>query len=147
MAMFDSLLQLCNGKEIKTAFNTDAIDFRQAHPTTGAGAQPLYLNLVFPEDGAGTGSVTFALQDSANGSDDWKDVTSITIVGTDCKGTAPRAMALPITHRRYLRLATTLSQSAAITKGKVTAFINDGYGLPIQDKKQGVEFFKDATVD
>lgn len=144
MAMYDALLVFCKDKEIKAAFQSDAIDFRQTHPTSGA--LQLFLNLSFPVNGAGTGSVTFTLQDSADGSSDWKDVLGFTLAATACTGDSPQAVTLPVKHRRYLRLATTLSSGAAITAGKVTAFINDGYDLIPLDKKQGVTYFPDATA-
>lgn len=142
--MYDALLVFCKEKEIKTAFQSDAIDFRQTHPTSGA--TNLFLTLAFPVDGAGTGNVTFTLQDSADGSADWKDVLDFTLAATACTGKSPQAISLPIKHRRYLRLATTLSQSAAITAGKVTAYVSDGFDLMPQDKPQGVTYFPDATA-
>lgn len=145
MAMFDYLLLLCEAKPFKTAFQSDGIDFRQKHPTTGANATPLFLNIVFPEDGAGTGDVTFALQHSDDGSSDWSDLFSVTVKGADCKSASPQMATLPITHKRFVRLSVTPGSGAALTAGKVTAAISDGYDLPPQQAKQGVEFFADAT--
>lgn len=142
MAMFDLSLLLAENKEIKSAFTSDAIDFRQPRPTTGASANPFYVVIAATEQGAGTGTVAFTLQDSADGSSDWQDVASVSVAPAALVPASTAAFAMPITHRRYVRFKIAPASGASITAGKVTAYINEGFELMPREKREGVEWYK-----
>lgn len=144
MAMFDLELLLAEKKALGTAFESDAIDFKQEHPTTGANGGKLYLCVTFPVKAAGTGSVSFKIQDSADGTS-FADVAALTVDVADLSDGFPVALPMPLVHKRYVRLATELGTGASITAGQVTAYIGDGYELMPSAKKEGLEYFKDAT--
>lgn len=146
MAMFDLSLLFCTEKEFKTAFQTDAIDCRQESPTTGANASPFYLVLSFPTAGAGTGSVSFTLQDSADGSTGWRDVVGFTGAVAELTPSGPMALAMPVKHRRYVRLSVAPASGASITAGKVTAFINENYTLLPTARREGSEWYADNSI-
>ena len=135
--MLDLKLVLCENKSLASAITSDTLDLVQEKPDTGT--YPMFIVLLFPTAGTGAGStnaVTFKIQDSADGSTDWKDVAlTPAIGGQDCKGFM--VMPMPIKHRRYVRLASTV---AGTVTGNVTAYMSDQYPIDVDYKMQGYEW-------
>ena len=135
--MFDLSMQLCANKSIATAITSDAYDFGQEKPNSGAWASPIYLVVHPTVAGTGTGTtnaVTFILEDSADGST-FAPVASLGAVpGADIKHDL--ALSLPVRHRRYVRLKTSVTGTVT---GTVTAYLSNGYSLPMDVKKGGID--------
>lgn len=135
--MLDLKLVLCENKSLASAITSNTLDLVQDKPDTGT--YPMFIVMLFPTAGTGAGStnaVTFKIQDSADGTTDWKDVAlTPAIAGQDCKGSM--VMPMPMKHRRYIRLVSTV---AGTVTGNVTAYMSDQYPIEVDYKMQGYEW-------
>ena len=139
----DKLLELCNAQAAGTALTGTAIDLKQEHPNLGSMTPP-FVMIITPAAVAGTAPITFNLQDSADGSSDWKTIATTTITADDF--TEQAVVPLPVQHRRYLRLATTVDTSSSKTAtGTFSAVLNNVYELKRTAKVEGFEIVK--TID
>lgn len=138
MACFDLEMQLCAAKSIATAITSDAYDFGQPAPNSGAWADPIYL--VIHPTVAGTGTeaatngVTFSIDDSDDGSDFTSILTLPAMAGADVKEDI--VIPLPVKHRQHVRLSSTIK--GTIT-GTIDAYLTTSFGLPNQYKKVGID--------
>ena len=144
MACFDLEMQLCAAKSIATAITSDAYDFGQEAPNSGAWADPIYLVIHPTVAGTGTGAdtngVTFAIEDSADNSAFATILSLPAMAGADVKEDV--VVPLPVKHRQYVRLKTTVK--GTIT-GTIDAYLATSFGLPNQYKKVGIDIV--PTVD
>lgn len=135
--MMDKQLVFCEAHAGTATFQSDAIDFGHDYPSTGLNDTPLYV-VVQGTGMAGTGTLTVAVQDSADGSTDWQPVLSSgALNAATLNGGA--AIPMPLKHRRYVRLNVTASTTAP-TAGTVTAFLSDAINVPMSIPKVGIEF-------
>lgn len=140
--MFDAGMILCEGKSIATAITSESYDFGQAAPASGAYADPIVV--VVQAKGATTGagssnSVTFKIQDSDNDSTFADVLTLPAVPGEDVA--AGLVIPLPIKHRRYVKLVTTVTGTVT---GTIDAWLSNGYTLPMSHAKQGIEIVQTA---
>lgn len=144
MACFDLEMQLCSARSIAAAITSDAYDFGQPAPNSGAWADPIYL--VIHPTVAGTGTeaatngVTFSIDDSDDGSDFTSILTLPAMAGADVKEDI--VIPLPVKHRQHVRLSSTVK--GTIT-GTIDAYLTTSFGLPNQYKKVGIDIV--PTVD
>lgn len=110
--VYDELLSLAENKGLGTAITGTAIDLGQEKPGLGILKPPFYA-LLFTSGATGAGTVTFKIQDSDDNST-FADVSSFTL--TASKIPQNMAVPLPLQHKRYVRLVTTVS---ATTDNKV----------------------------
>lgn len=141
--VYDELLSLAENKGLGTAFTGTAIDLGQEKPGLGALKPPFYA-LLFTSGATGAGSVTFKIQDSDDNSA-FADVSSFTLTASNI----PQNMAvpLPLQHKRYVRLVTTVS---ATTDNKVEgtlvkAVLHNEFELVRNIKAVGFDIL--ATID
>ena len=140
--MVDLEMKLCSAKSVATTFTSDAYDFRQVAPNSGAWADPVVVVIHPTKAGTGAGasnSVTFVVEDSENGSSYATLVQSAAIPGADIKRDI--VIPLPVRHRQYVRLKTTV---AGTVTGTVDAYLSTGYNLPMEHKKEGIDVVKTA---
>lgn len=135
----DTLLTFCEDQDLKAAITGSVLDFKQEYPNLGSLVKPFYLILV-AKDATGEGTVTFKLQDSADGKT-FADVTSFTETGSSIPAT--QAIPVPVKHRRYLKLVTVVT--GTVTGTLQRAVLNNVYDLPRTAKVEGYE--KTTTVD
>lgn len=134
--MRDISLEFCSGKSVASAFSSDALDFKQANPNIGTWNEKFVLEVIPTVAGTGTGTVTFSLEESENGTTFTKAATYAPIVGTSLKG--PKIFALPLVHGRYLRLSAAVSGTVT---GTITAYLtNDFHNMKVQEV-EGFEVF------
>lgn len=138
--MIDLETVFCEDKDLAAAITSDAVDFHQDKPNAGLWDGPLYVVGVFPTKGSGTGTVTVNIQDSADGSTFANVLSSGAIKGTSLDH--PIVLPLPVEHRRYLRVTTTVSGTVA---GKGSFFLADAASLPVDVPVQGSAVA--ATID
>ncbi len=137
--IYDKLLSLCEDKDLATAITSSAVDLGQEKPNLGATKTPFYL-IVFTSGAAGTGTVTFKVQQSDDNST-FTDLLSFTVAGTAMK--EQMAVALPIEHGRYVRLATTISGTVSGTVKE--AVLHNEFALPRTAAVVGFDVV--ATID
>lgn len=141
--MFDAAMLLCKDKSIASAITSDAYDFGQEAPASGAYADPIVVVIQAKSatTGAGTSNaVTFKIQDSADNSS-YADVLTVpTVPGADiAKGLV---IPMPIKHRRYVKLVTTVTGTVT---GTIDAFLSNSYAMPMEHAKQGIEIVQTAS--
>lgn len=141
--VYDELLSLAENKGLGTAITGTAIDLGQEKPGLGA-LKPAFYALLFTSGATGAGTVTFKIQDSDDNST-FADVSSFTL--TASKIPENMAVPLPLTHKRYVRLATTVS---ATTDNKVEgtlvkAVLHNEFELVRNIKAVGFDIL--ATID
>ena len=138
--MFDKELVFVSDKELNTAFESDAIDFKTKIVTVGQ--KPMYVIILPTEELAGEdATVTFILEDSADNSTFAPVLSTGALKAADI-GTGV-AVPLPAKMKRYLRLKTAVSESVP-TAGKATVYIFDKFTDPVVKMLEGVSF--DGTV-
>lgn len=130
--MIDLALEFCSAESVASAIETDSVDFKQKSPDSGLWPNELFVALAFPTVGSGAGSVTFKVQDSADDSA-FADLVSVTLNGTDM--VEPVFIRLPVKHRRYLRIVSTVSGTVA---GTVSAHLTDKATLLPNVVKDGI---------
>ena len=139
--MFDAKLILCEKSDAKSAITSSAVDFKQAKPTTGMNARPLFLVVQVPTALAGT-SMTISLEESDNGSAFTPVWTTAAITPTQATAGAQLVFQLPVEHKRYLHIKTA---PTSVTGGAVTAFLSDVFTKPQGYKIEGIEFLPGAA--
>lgn len=137
--IYDKLLSLCEDKDLATAITSSVVDLGQEKPNLGAAKPPFYL-IVFTDDAAGAGTVTFKVQQSDDNST-FTDLLSFTVAGTAIKN--QMAVALPIEHGRYVRLVTTVSGTVSGTVKE--AVLHNEFALPRTAAVVGFDVV--ATID
>lgn len=126
--IIDKFLQVSNEQTVTTtAASTDLIDFGQTRPNSGIGHM---LSMVVTVDegvtAAGAATVTFAVQDSANGTD-FADVAVTAAIGKADLGLGKQVVIpMPVKHRRYVRVNYTVG-TGPLTAGKFSAQVVAGY--------------------
>ena len=135
----DTLLDLCADKDLSATVTSNVLDLGQESPNLGSLTKPFMLILVSKGTG-GTGTVTFKLQDSADGST-FSDVINFTQTGASIPNY--QVFPMPVKHRRYLKLVTTVT--GTVTGTLQLATLDQTYELPRTTKVQGYEQTK--TVD
>lgn len=125
--IIDKLLQVSNKQEVTdTAASTDVIDFGQVNPNTGMDDRTKMVVTVSDAAAAGgAATVTFAVQDSADGAT-FNDVITFGPVGKDSlKAGAQVVIPMPTKLRRYCRLNYVVA-SGPLTAGKFSAQVVAG---------------------
>ncbi len=140
--MFDFGMALGLGKDLSAAITSDAYDFGQASPASGAYADPIVV--VIRPKGATTGAdtsnaVTVKIQDSADNSDYADVLTTPTIPGADLAGGL--VIPMPIRHRRYVKVVTEVTGTVT---GTVDIYMSNSYPLALDVKKQGIDVVQTA---
>lgn len=136
--MMDKQLVFCEGQSVTATFQSGKIDFGHAYPTTGLNDRPLFV--VIQSVGtavAGSGTLTVAIESSADGSSSWTPELSSGAL-TAAQINAGVALPMPIKHKRYLRLNCTVGGS--LTAGTVSAFLSDAINVPMNIPKVGIEY-------
>lgn len=141
--VYDKLLSLCEDKALGTALTSTAIDLGQGKPGLGA-LKPAFYALVFTKDAAGEGSVTFKIQDSDDNST-FADLVSFTLVAKNVA--TNMAIPMPLTHKRYVRLVTTVStaDSKTVSGTIIEAVLHNEYELIRTHKVVGFDIL--PTID
>lgn len=141
--IYDELLSLAENKGLGTAVTGTAVDLGQEKPGLGALKPPFYA-LLFTKDAAGAGSVTFKIQDSDDNTN-FTDAVSFTL--TAGKIPANMAIPLPLQHKRYVRLATTVTatDSNTVAGTLVKAVLHNEFELVRNIKAVGYDIL--ATID
>lgn len=138
----DKLLQLCSAQDAKTALTGEALDLNQEYPNLGSLTPPFML-IVTPSAVSGTAPITFNVQDSAD-KDSWQTVSGFTIKADDF--TDAVVIPMPVKHRRYIRLTTTVDTTESKTAtGTFSAILNNVYDLSRTKKFEGAD--TTPTVD
>lgn len=141
--VYDELLSMAEDKGLGTAITSTAVDLGQEKPGLGALKPPFYA-LLFTKGATGAGSVTFKIQDSDDNST-FTDAVSFTLTA----GKIPENMAipLPLTHKRYVRLATTVTatDSNTVAGTLVKAVLHNEFELVRNIKAVGYDIL--ATID
>lgn len=141
--VYDELLSMAEDKGLGTAITGTAVDLGQEKPSLGALKPPFYV-LLFTKGATGAGSVTFKIQDSDDNST-FEDAVSFTLTA----GKIPENMAipLPLTHKRYVRLVTTVTatDSNTVSGNLVKAVLHNEFELVRNIKAVGYDIL--ATID
>ena len=133
----DNLMKLVEEQSLVTAISDQpAVDFHQEWPNSGQ--VPMFC-LIQMKGASGSGSVTFKLQDSANNSA-FEDVMTFTVAGKDLGDSI--FVPMPLKHRRYIRLSTTVSSTIAGTLSR--AVITNEYEAARKAKLVGYDRVKTA---
>ena len=122
--ILDAELIFAKNADLKANFTSASIDLGQTNPDLGV-CTPLYLVLVPGKDAAGTGTVTLNLQDSADNEAFTTILSTGAVKAVDM--TQDVALAFPVSHRRYVRVTTTVG--GALTKFTGTIAITDNFDV------------------
>lgn len=136
--MIDYELVLAEKQDFKVAVTTKAVDLGQKTPNIGLLERALWFVFVPSDTAAGTGSVTFTLEDS----DDGTDFTQVSAYGPIVAGEIVRDIAFPfpLHHRRYIRVKTAVTDT--VTKLSGTLAVADNFSDPAGYWRDDVEFYK-----
>lgn len=140
--MLDLEMILTEKKSVAANFTTDAYDFKQENPNSGSYNTPLVVVVQVSTAGTGSGTVTLALQDSADGSSFATVVSLAALAGTSLTAGKEIVIPMPIEHRRYVRLSGTVSGTLT---GAVTVYLSNTYQQLPTYKKEGIEIL--PTID
>ena len=132
--MIDYELVLAEKQDFKAAVTTKAVDLGQKTPNIGLLERALWFVFVPSDVSAGTGSVTFTLEDSEDG----KNFTSVAAYGPIVAEKIVRDVAFPfpLHHRRYVRVKT------AVTGTVSTLAVADNFSDPAGYWRDEVEFYQ-----
>ena len=117
MACFDLEMQLCAAKSIATAITSDAYDFGQPAPNSGAWADPIYLVIHPTVAGTGTEAATNGVTFSIDDSDDGSDFTSILTLPAGAGAGGPKWRSFTSIH--------TIGSLLAVSSYKCRNFLHD----------------------
>lgn len=136
--MIDYELVLAEKQDFKAAVTTKAVDLGQKTPNIGLLERALWFVFVPSDVSAGTGSVTFTLEDSEDG----KAFTSVAAYGPIVAGEIVRDVAFPfpLHHRRYVRVKTAVTGTVSTLAG--TLAVADNFSDPAGYWRDEVEFYK-----
>lgn len=114
--ILDAELIFAKNADLKASFTSAAIDLGQKNPDLGM-CTPLFLVLYPGDDGVGMGTVTVNLQDSDDGT------SFATILSTGAMKVAGLtqdvALKFPTSHRRYVRVTTTVTGTVSAFTGTI----------------------------
>jgi len=122
--IYDNQLKFSDGQAVTvTAASTNVADLELGHGQYGEG-YPVFAKVVVGETftAAGAGTLAISLQDSADDSSFANIASTATLALADLKAGNQFDLALPKTHRRYLRMNYVVG-TGPMTAGKVSAFI------------------------
>lgn len=136
--MIDYELVLAEKQDFKAAVTTKAVDLGQKTPNIGLLERALWFVFVPSDTAAGTGSVTFTLEDS----DDGTNFTQVSAYGPIVAEKIVRDIAFPfpLHHRRYIRVKTAVT--GTVTKLSGTLAVADNFSDPAGYWRDDVEFYK-----
>lgn len=136
--MIDYELVLAEKQDFKAAVTTKAVDLGQKTPNIGLLERALWFVFVPSGVSAGTGSVTFTLEDSEDG----KNFTSVAAYGPIVAEKIVRDVAFPfpLHHRRYVRVKTAVTGTVSTLAG--TLAVADNFSDPAGYWRDEVEFYK-----
>lgn len=134
--MIDYELVLAEKQDFKAAVTTEAVDLGQKTPNIGLLERALWFVFVPSDVSAGTGSVTFTLEDSEDG----KNFTSVAAYGPIVAKKIVRDVAFPLHHRRYVRVKTAVTGTVSTLAG--TLVVADNFSDPARYWRDEVEFYK-----
>lgn len=136
--MIDYELVLAEKQDFKAAVTTEAVDLGQKTPNIGLLERALWFVFVPSDVSAGTGSVTFTLEDSEDG----EDFTSVAAYGPIVAEKIVRDVAFPfpLHHRRYVRVKTAVTGTVSTLAG--TLAVADNFSDPARYWRDEVEFYK-----
>ena len=140
--MIDYELVLAEKQDFKAAVTTKAVDLGQKTPNIGLLERALWFVFVPSAVSAGTGSVTFTLEDS----DDGKTFAPVVAYGPIVAEKIVRDVAFPfpLHHRRYVRVTTAVTGTGT---GRVTTLVGtravaDNFSDPAGYWRDEVEFYQ-----
>lgn len=136
--MIDYELVLAEKQDFKAAVTTKAVDLGQKTPNIGLLERALWFVFVPSDVSAGTGSVTFTLEDSEDG----ENFTSVAAYGPIVAEKIVRDVAFPfpLHHRRYVRVKTAVTGTVSTLAG--TLAVADNFSDPAGYWRDEVEFYK-----
>lgn len=136
--MIDYELVLAEKQDFKAAVTTEAVDLGQKTPNIGLLERALWFVFVPSDVSAGTGSVTFTLEDSEDG----ENFTSVAAYGPIVAEKIVRDVAFPfpLHHRRYVRVKTAVTDTVSTLAG--TLAVADNFSDPAGYWRDEVEFYK-----
>lgn len=136
--MIDYELVLAEKQDFKTSVTTKAVDLGQKTPNIGLLERALWFVFVPSAVSAGTGLVTFTLEDSEDG----EDFTSVAAYGPIVAEKIVRDVAFPfpLHHRRYVRVKTAVTGTVSTLAG--TLAVADNFSDPARYWRDEVEFYK-----
>lgn len=136
--MIDYELVLAEKQDFKAAVTTKAVDLGQKTPNIGLLERALWFVFVPSDVSAGTGSVTFTLEDSEDG----EAFTSVAAYGPiDAKKIVRDvAFPFPLHHRRYVRVKTAVTGTVSTLAG--TLAVADNFSDPAGYWRDEVEFYQ-----
>lgn len=137
MSIVDYELVLAEKQDLKATVTTKSIDMGQEKPDLGMYPN-MYLVVAVGDKGAGSGTITFNIQDSDNNSS-FATVASLGPI-TASNITDDIAIKLPVNHRRYVRLNTAVSGSITALSG--TVFIGDNFDKKSWLFRDDVQYFE-----
>lgn len=136
--MIDYELVLAEKQDFKAAVTTKAVDLGQKTPNIGLLERALWFVFVPSDVSAGTGSVTFTLEDSEDGG----AFTSVAAYGPIVAKKIVRDVAFPfpLHHRRYVRVKTAVTGTVSTLAG--TLAVADNFSDPAGYWRDEVEFYQ-----
>lgn len=136
--MIDYELVLAEKQDFKAAVTTKAVDLGQKTPNIGLLERALWFVFVPSDVSAGTGSVTFTLEDSEDG----KTFTPVAAYGPIVAEKIVRDVAFPfpLHHRRYVRVKTAVTGTVSTLAG--TLAVADNFSDPAGYWRDEVEFYQ-----
>lgn len=132
--MIDYELVLAEKQDFKAAVTTKAVDLGQKTPNIGLLERALWFVFVPSAVSAGTGSVTFTLEDSDDGTTFAPVVAYGPVVAE--KIVRDVAFPFPLHHRQYVRVTT------AVTGTVTTLAVADNFSDPAGYWRDEVEFYQ-----
>lgn len=136
--MIDYELVLAEKQDFKAAVTTKAVDLGQKTPNIGLLERALWFVFVPSAVSAGTGSVTFTLEDSDDGTTFAPVVAYGPIVAE--KIVRDVAFPFPLHHRRYVRVTTAVTGTVTALAG--TLAVADNFSDPAGYWRDEVEFYQ-----
>lgn len=138
--MIDYELVLAEKQDFKAAVTTKAVDLGQKTPNIGLLERALWFVFVPSVVSAGTGSVTFTLEDSDDGTTFAPVVAYGPIVAE--KIVRDVAFPFPLHHRRYVRVTTAVTGTGTVTTLAGTLAVADNFSDPAGYWRDEVEFYQ-----
>lgn len=136
--MIDYEMILAEKQAFTAAVTTKAVDLGQKTPNIGLLNRPLYFVFTPSVTPAGSGSVTFTLEDSADGT----TFAAVAAYGPIAVSGINRDIAFPfpVHHRQYVRVKTAITGTVTALSG--TLAVADGFSDPAGYWRDEVEFYK-----
>lgn len=128
--IIDHFLKVSNNQAVTaSAPSTDTIDFGQAKPNTGLHDRlEMVVTVGATATAAGAATVTFAIQDSADGTSFADVLASAPVPVANLAAGAQVVIPMPVQHRRYVRLNYTVD-TGPLTGGTFSAQVVEGIQL------------------